>query len=234
MLKASMISAMVLMTGLISHHVNAALIATDWKSGGDTLATLDTRTGLEWLDLLSTVNQSYQTVLSRVTNGDLKGWRFPTEQEMDSFFKTNLSSQVAQLKSGTGFVDGALMNDDLRGYASMFGGTQLHAFFVYGLYKDSKGKFSLSGYRDTIDRFAYRHYDAVYNAAYKVNSTGWFLVSDGGTTLSSINNPALNINNPNSPVNQAPDAPADVSVHAGFGLLSLLLMALGFRRRASA
>lgn len=59
-----------------------------------------------------------------------------------------------------------------------------------------------------------------------------FLVSDGGTRLSSFNNPMLNINNPKAPVNQVPDALADVPVQAGFGLLGLL-MAFGGRRRKS-
>jgi hypothetical protein len=38
-------------------------------------------------------------------------------------------------------------------------------------------------------------------------NNGYFsvaLVSDGGTTLSSLNNPNLNINNPNAPINQRP------------------------------
>lgn len=48
------------------------------------------------------------------------------------------------------------------------------------------------------------------------------LVSDGGTTLSSINNPSLNINNANDPINSVP-LPATTLLFA-FG-------AAGFLRR---
>lgn len=58
---------------------------------------------------------------------------------------------------------------------------------------------------------------------------GVYLVSDGGLTLSSINNPEININNPKSPINQV----SDVSAHAGLGILGMFLMCLGFRRLRS-
>tara|TARA_Y100000296_G_C5114460_1_gene226959 strand:- start:700 stop:999 length:300 start_codon:yes stop_codon:yes gene_type:complete len=52
---------------------------------------------------------------------------------------------------------------------------------------------------------------------------GVWLVSDGGDTLSSKQNPMLNINNENSPVNSVPVV--------GLAALSLFGMGMGVRRR---
>lgn len=87
---------------------------------------------------------------------------------------------------------------------------------------------------DRVANYDSKNYHTGSGLDYKNVHDGVYLVSDGGTTLSSISNPNLNINNPNAPVNQVPDAPADVPVNAGFGLLGLALMALGLRRRKSA
>jgi hypothetical protein len=54
---------------------------------------------------------------------------------------------------------------------------------------------------------------------------GVFLVSDGGTTLSSIENPSLNINNANAPINQVP-------LPTTLGLLGLAVSGMSFRRRS--
>ena len=58
------------------------------------------------------------------------------------------------------------------------------------------------------------------------SSLSVFLVSDGGTTLSSINDPTININNPNAPINMA-----DVSAPAGVVATGLMAFMLGFRRK---
>ena len=57
------------------------------------------------------------------------------------------------------------------------------------------------------------------------SGSGAFLVSDGGTTLSSINNPALNGNNPNAPVNNQPvtDVPAPFGVAMFVAFLAVTL-----------
>jgi hypothetical protein len=56
---------------------------------------------------------------------------------------------------------------------------------------------------------------------------GVFLVSDGGTTLSSINDPSLNINNSAAPINNAVSVP----LPATLGLLGLSLAGFGLRRK---
>ncbi|BCV27700.1 hypothetical protein [Shewanella algae] len=54
MFKRTILSAFILATGLISAQANAAFVETDWKAQGDGLATLDTDTGIEWLDVSET------------------------------------------------------------------------------------------------------------------------------------------------------------------------------------
>jgi hypothetical protein len=50
------ITLIALLISATSAH--AELVATDWKNTGDGLATLDTATGIEWLDLTQTDNMS--------------------------------------------------------------------------------------------------------------------------------------------------------------------------------
>lgn len=63
---------------------------------------------------------------------------------------------------------------------------------------------------------------------YSLSRFGVWLVSDGGTTLTSINNPTLNLNNPKAPINMA-----DVSAPAGLAAAGVLMLMLGARRRAT-
>lgn len=249
MFKTSIVSAIILASGLISAQANAAFVATDWKGNGDALATLDTNTGLEWLDLTVTDGSTFGQV-SGALNSTLKGWRFPTHAEvsalMNSFFPYVGNNETPY--SQTVYTGEGASQEPLNGpeFTTLFGFTYLDWWHgsdwqgsIYGLFKDDDGDILLSGYhrRNHWNGFYITYHNVETNETgdnYGYHQAGIFLVSDGGTTLSSINNPMLNINNPKSPVNQVPDAPADVSVHAGFGVLGLLLMAFGFRRRASA
>ena len=54
----------------------------------------------------------------------------------------------------------------------------------------------------------------------------WWLVSDGGVSLSSINNPEININNPDASIN-------DVSAPVYFGAFTFAMLGFaGFSRRS--
>lgn len=46
----------------VSFCAQAELIPTDWRVANDKQATLDTTTGLEWLDLTLTAGYSYEQI----------------------------------------------------------------------------------------------------------------------------------------------------------------------------
>jgi hypothetical protein len=113
---------------------------------------------------------------------------------------------------------------------------------VLGLISD--GTSSLAGYGSYLTRSpagntslyqAYRQYANANPASSSWGTgrqVGTWLVSDGGATISSINAPEINANNPESPYSQS--ITNNVSV-AGTGFLALLLCAglTGFRKRKS-
>ena len=74
----------------LSFASHAELVSTDWKTAGDELATLDTETGIEWMDLSETDGLSINTVLSMTSaGGKFEGWRLPTEDEVLTLFESN-------------------------------------------------------------------------------------------------------------------------------------------------
>lgn len=226
MFRTSFISALVLTFSAFSMQVNASLIPTDWKNAGDALATLDTDTGLEWLDLSLTARDSLETLASRLSS-DLAGWRMATQSEVDrlhlNYDSTLYSTKVEYI--GT-------TNTKMNPWRSLFGITGSGSASM-GVYQRDDGQWGVVGaYRTGLPRWLTMGGSMnLSEMQYSINVwSGYFLVSDGGTTLSSQLNPTLNANNPNAPVNQSP---SDVSIHASFGLLGLLLMTLGFRRRTS-
>ncbi|RDH82473.1 MAG: hypothetical protein DIZ80_09280 [endosymbiont of Galathealinum brachiosum] len=66
---------------------NAEIVSIDWKTSGDNLITLDTSSGLEWLDLTATSNRSYNTINSSFgENQEFEGWRYATYSEVGTFW----------------------------------------------------------------------------------------------------------------------------------------------------
>lgn len=243
MFKYSMVGALILAAGTISTQANAAFVATDWKVQGDAKASLDESTGIEWLDLTETDFKSIQEVQGLLST-TYAGWRFPTAQEV----RTMMTSIVGTLVNFAGDADGVIykqgnMLPEVTTFRSLFGHTYSTSGFSFahisvGNYIDEQGDVvqagvRFSGYDRGRDNYLYQDYSvaSITSVTSKHHYYGVFLVSDGGLTLSSKNNPTLNIKNPNSPINQNPEVPADVPVHAGFGLLGLLLMAFGLRRQ---
>lgn len=62
---------------------NAAIVSLDSGFGAGTI-TRDTNTGLEWLDLTVTTDQSYNDVVARINGGDLQGWAYATGTQFDA------------------------------------------------------------------------------------------------------------------------------------------------------
>lgn len=246
MFKRTALRVLFLTAGLISAQANAAFVSTDWKSQGDAKATLDTETGIEWLDLNLTTGKSIIDVKQLIKEGgSLFGWRLPTTNEVESlmlrfFPEWNLTpGETSGIERAT--TNGYTMPEGLN-FSNLFSlSVQLNfadsfAQWSMGMYSDNDGNTYSAGWfrqhfyaNSNVRNSVGIHYPRS-GESYRDRAYGVFLVSDGGTTLSSINNPMLNVKNPNAPVNQVA---ADVPVHAGFGVLGLIFMALGLIKRKS-
>lgn len=227
------LSALALVSGLLSAQAQAAFVSTNWKSNGDGLATLDQSTGLEWLDISQTAYWSPGQVLNAISpGGALAGWRLPTQSEvvamMNSWFSQSWSqfgivyynsypSAIINFYNTFGVTRavGEASNGHRWSMGFYFNGAQILGAGVY--HKNSWGTHSGQAWVNDVTS-----YTASSGA---MDGSGMFLVSDGGLTLSSRENPALNAANPNSPYNQV--APVSAPLFAAQGLILLFC----FRRK---
>jgi len=68
---------------LFGQPVSAALVDQDWMTSGDANLLIDTGTGMRWLDLSVTANQSYNNVAANLGQGGIyEGFRFATQSEV--------------------------------------------------------------------------------------------------------------------------------------------------------
>lgn len=219
----------------LTMQANAALVETDWKNSGDKQATLDTATGIEWLDLSLTAKVPLATLLTRMQSGDLVGWRFATESEVGTLnmhYDPSLHSTSLSYLSSTNGLTNAKMDP----WRALFGQTHSIEKASIGVYQKDNGQWGMVGaYRPGLLRW----YTAGFESSATLMATnvntwaGYFLVSDGGTTLSSINDPAININNPNAPINTNPPVtpPTDVGAPLAPITMSMALMGILAIRR---
>lgn len=212
-----------LAAGLISTQASAAFVSTDWKVAGDKGAVLDTDTGVEWLNLDATRGWTLAQAIAETSDGgSLQGWRLPSSSEvaamLTSFFEGHDISITGGAQIRTAGVDSIYVL-----FRNLFAAPSELQVTTFGrLYLDS-GKEVFAGVSaHSTWKFAQFH-GFTSTSTYQKSV---FLVSDGGVTLSSINDPTLNINNPNAPINMA-----DVSAPTGLAATSLLAFMLGFRRK---
>lgn len=200
----------------ISH---ADIITIDYLSEGDGLVSLHEETGIEWLDLTLTNGIGLNNIHQEIETNFI-GWRIPTMDEM-----IDLVSEVApsqDLSNSTLSLSIVERNNWVDKFGPTYGTS-----YSSGWHLADDGTMQLSGlhYNNTF-------YGPNYYASYSrhnngLSGIGFFLVSDGGNSYSSINNPLININNPNAP--DAVDVPEPSSI-ALFGLSAMMLM-VGARRK---
>lgn len=243
-----------LVAGLLSAPASAEFVKTDWVSAGDKKAVLDRSTGLEWLSLNETRGKSIAEVKVLLST-TLSGWRLPTQAEVSQMLTNFFEPYFPINGKAWDLLKGRYTSNDFGLRTSAFSfNSQWNALFGYAysasgsyrdymsqaMYVDDGGNVRSGGvhrqlhtstgyHSHVIDTQRYISASTTYKASTCSNSTNClsvFLVSDGGTTLSSQLDPSLNINNPNAPVNQV-----DVSVSAGFSAFGMLFMLMVRRRK---
>lgn len=248
MLKSIAILSLSLAVSLPSY---SASMKTDWKEVGDSKAYLFEDTGLEWLSLEETVGMSIDDVVSQLDT-TYSGWRLPTRQEVNEMFREIIDYNQPEIvfndgyteirQTGTGKYNFALKSAKvyqyILGVTSTEGtyNTNSYTWKANGIYLndeiDTIGgtnvltsvSIDASGFLGHLTKDQNFSSDTSYSELY----SGVFLVSDGGTTLDSINDPSLNTNNPNAPINQA-----SVPLPSSGLLLGLVMAGFGFSRKIS-
>jgi hypothetical protein len=216
----------------------AALVESDWQSTGDALATLDTDTGIEWLDLTQTLDMSINQAESLTGAGSIfEGWRLPTRAEVAQMMTTAFASEadlIANFEGQRHIFTGVAITET-RNFQSLFG-----IGYNSGSNRGTRGQFKNDPgqtYQAVESGVTYLRADNRVVISTNSPRTGtdydqhsWYLsvylVSDGGTTLSSQLDPSLNSNNVQSPIN-------NVSAPALLGLMSLGLFGFTARNRSS-
>lgn len=200
-MKKFILGASVLAASL-SFSANAELMEANLKENNDGLVTLDTNTGLEWLDITLTMGMSVNQVLN---DDRFSGWRVATKEESDNFVVhyRNLS----------------------QGYNLMSLVGQYGNSYSYGLYHLHTSYYSMSGAYNNVS--GYNQY-GTFNADYSRADFGVWLVSDGGLSLSSINNPNINSVGFNGEIND--DVNASVPLSGSLSILALSLAGLVRRK----
>ena len=81
--KNAFVCALGIITSFFSYQSKATLIDKDWNTINDSALLLDTTTGLQWLDLSVTANQSYNEMQTHIQQGGAYGgFRYATRDEV--------------------------------------------------------------------------------------------------------------------------------------------------------
>jgi hypothetical protein len=207
-------------TFFFSAQSSAELISTDWLVEGDKKAVLDTNTGIEWLRFDLTMLRPRSTDLTTAINAvraefEPLGWRLPTKNEVIALIQGNLYAPVYGVNDTSIPSDQKYKSIDFRAkfsYSSIFDSHYASGAFFDDDAQEWRHAGASTWYGGTTI-FGAKLFSNYGLTTYH----SLMLVSDGGVTLSSINDPTLNINNPNAPIN-AVSEPSAIAL-LGIGLL---------------
>ena len=224
------------MLGFFSLSANAELQSVDLYKSGDGLVTIDTDTGIEWMDLSVVSNQlTYNEKISLLGEDEFKGWRLPTSLEVTSMLRSHFDGFNHITNSG--WVDDSnALSRELRGlilnYISLFGYSCINGKTneASAMFLDENGDLDIFVTRYSVSNrdplMLGLNYAAPFIGKDTVQVTfSTFFVSDGGASFSSKLDPTINENNANARY-------SDVPVSFTFG--GLLLAGLAFFRKRKA
>lgn len=190
---------------LSSVSSNAEFIKGDWKNAGDNLSVVDSESGIEWLNLNQTIGMSIGTAQG-LLDTTFAGWRLPSQDEVATMM-TNISGfDFSGEAYKTWYGHTSLYENVAREMTLALGATKISSekTFSAGLSLSNDGSSALK------NEALYDHVSTTYGqlninrnpipVSYASSYMGVYLVSDGGTTLSSLADPSINANNPNSSV----------------------------------
>jgi hypothetical protein len=200
---------------LASISVSAELISIDLNTANDNLVTLDTQTGLEWLDLSLTVNQKWFDF----RNGGY-GFRVPTYDEVKALMTNNVTSVDDLFSHGSHYPTGD--NSDLIWLSTLLGSnttTPDAGAFAYGLFKHERGDIELFSTTGSVMAGLDSNYGYTWTSTYY--NQGIMMVSDGGVSYSSLLDPSINL----------AVSDASVPLPATLGLLALSMLGFSARRK---
>jgi hypothetical protein len=194
-----------------SGAANAELVSSHLNVIGDNLVTVDTSTGLEWLDTSLTRGDKYNDYKA----GGF-GFRLPTYEEFETLYINNLTEIENPYVAGS--INLGYNSDDFAWMATLFSTNQTEINYEavsIGIYKHERGDV------EVFNINASSASGLSVNSGWRISSYfykyGVMLVSDGGVSISSINDPSIN---------QVSSVPLTSSI-ALFGLSGLLI----FRKR---
>tara|TARA_Y100001973_G_C5196080_1_gene334352 strand:+ start:2176 stop:2871 length:696 start_codon:yes stop_codon:yes gene_type:complete len=213
----------------LTQAAQAELIHSDYKSDGDELASLDVSTGIEWLKLSESNNMSITDAKNASNGGSLDGWRLPTDNELKGLLSDVFAGVINFREGVTQYaINYSTYEDAVNTWLDFIGVARTDGtkFWAFGFAEDDSGKVDLNGvYVNGNTAYVYLDFEhALYNDTFKSDGQSVFLVSDGGLTKSSIEDPSRNANNPEAPVN----------VSSPFALASLMLLPFALTRRKKA
>ena len=187
----------------------AELVSTDWKVEGDSLAMLDTLSGKEYLSFSQTIDYNLESIQSELS-GQFSGWRVANYDEIKGLLSSYIKSYDFEESLAWGNSFRLYGEDQVAGLhlrSLMSPSSSFDGHYSTGLHYGKDGEATSSGVSNWSG--ADMGFDTTQKDAY----TAVWLISDGGTTYSSIQDPSIN-------------TPQVASVPVGAAISSLLMFGL--------